>query len=438
MKTKLLSLWESIHTSFWFLPALIALGSIGLSYGLIQLDKALSWDVERPGAIYYPGGPEGARLLLSTIAGSMITVAGVTFSITIVALTLASSQFGPRLLRNFMADKGTQLVLGTFIGTFVYCMLVLRSIQEDNADVFVPRISITVGIVLALASFGILIFFFHHASTSIQADRVIEAAYHDLIESMDAFFSDAGPKPSNPQLEDHTEIESRGATTTVFSRKSGYIRAIDLEGLMASATEHDLTIRLVSRAGNFAYERTPLAVVAGGQIDTTVERHIRRAWILGASRTLEQDVEFPIQQMVDMALRALSPSLNDPYTAMSCIDRLGGAVCHVNAKQFPPARRYDDEGRLRLILHEYTYEGILDAAFNQIRQNARQSVAVHIRLLESLKAAAMTARTDEQRQVIHRHVERVHRASQQALTEHDDREDFDRRFHAVMQSLGLH
>jgi uncharacterized membrane protein len=166
-----------------------------------------------------------------------------------------------------------------------------------------------------------------------------------------------------------------------------------------------------------------------------VREQVRRAFVLGKYRSLEQDVEFPVQQLVDMALRALSPSLNDPYTAVNCIDRLGAAICHLNTRQPASPYRYDHAGNLRLILDVHTYEGILDAAFNQIRQSAKRSIGVNIRLLETLGAIAVTARGDDQRKVIQCHAEMIHRTAQEALTEEHDREDLEQRFHAVMEKL---
>jgi uncharacterized membrane protein len=172
-KTKLSKLWEALHSSYWFVPTLMVVIAIALAFAMLSLDRAgKSGPIESLGWIY-TGGPDGARTMLSAIASSMITVAGTAFSITLVALTLASSQFGPRLLRNFMQDTGNQIVLGTFIATFIYCLLVLRTVRGDDYNVFVPQLSVTVGIVLAIASIGVLIYFIHHASTTIQASHVI-------------------------------------------------------------------------------------------------------------------------------------------------------------------------------------------------------------------------------------------------------------------------
>lgn len=443
MKTRFQSLWESIHTSFWFFPAAISLLAVGLAYVMVRLDRAASLETWWLGEYVYPGGPEGARLVLSTIAGSTITVAGVTFSITIAALTMASSQFGPRLLRNFMADKGNQIVLATFVGTFIYCLLVLRTIQDNDGDSFVPELAVTCGIVLALSSFGVLIYFFHHASSSIQAEQIVDTIYRELIAEMDRTFppesqADHGPVESK-ELNDREGPRgfSGGPRVTVYAKVSGYLRALDVQSLLALATDREVVIRVQYRPGDFVFERNPLAVVEGcDRLDEPVHKQIRRAFVQGKYRSLQQDVEFPIQQLVDMALRALSPSLNDPYTAVNCIDRLGAALCHLSDRQTPPPHWYDKEGRLRLVLDVPTYEGIVDAAFNQIRQSAVTNVAASIHLLEALQAIAVTTSGPEQRKVIRRHAEMIHHGVQKTLTEQTDRDDLEERFQEVMEKLG--
>jgi YD repeat-containing protein len=434
MNTKYLSFWESIHTSFWFLPALMAAIGVALSYAMLRLDQTVSvpaWKIE---VILFPGGPEGARLVLSTIAGSTITVAGVIFSITIAALAMAGAQFGPRLLRSFVADKGNQVTLGTFVGTFIYCLLVSRTVEEDNAARFVPAISVTVAILLALASFGVLIYFFHHASSSIQAEQVVDTIYRELLAEIDRTFPEEGEPGGTPAAPPTAPKFDAGVA--VLSHASGYLRAVDGEGLLALAAARDLVIRLEYRPGDFVFERTPLAVVVGrGEIDEYVHKHVRDALILGTYRSLEQDVEFPIQQLVDMALRALSAALNDPYTAVNCIDRLGAGICHLNARGAPTRYRYDGEGNLRVILDVPTYEGMLDAAFNQIRQSATHAISVTIRLLEALQAIAVTTRSAQQRQAVRQHAEMIHRAGQAAATEKRDSNDLEKRFREFMQKL---
>jgi uncharacterized membrane protein len=253
MKTRLLNLWEVVRTSFWLIPGLMVFSAIGLSFAIVAMDRMVELDHHRVFGFLYAGGPEGARSILSTIAGSMITVAGVAFSITIVALTLASSQFGPRLLRNFMRDTGNQIVLGTFIATFIYCLLILRSVYSVGGHDFVPGISVTFAIALAVANVGVLIYFIHHVSTSIHADRVIAAVYNELSEHIQRLF----PEELGYELEQSKNDRNKPQPTEgsynyawdIAALKSGYLQALDSDSLLKIAEEHDMLIDLQFRPG---------------------------------------------------------------------------------------------------------------------------------------------------------------------------------------------
>ena len=189
--TRLRAWWDYLRGTYWAVPSAMAAAAVGLSVAMIQLDEATTATMLERWSWVYTGGPEGARAVLSTIAASMITVAGVTFSITIVALTLASQQFGPRLLKNFLRDLGNQIVLGTFVSTYLYCLLVLRTVRGSDAEEFVPHLAVTVGVVLAILSLGVLIFFIHHVATSIQASRIIANVANDLELAIERMFPDA-------------------------------------------------------------------------------------------------------------------------------------------------------------------------------------------------------------------------------------------------------
>ena len=247
MRLWLASKWEDIRTSFWFMPTLMVAAAIALSLATIHLDRAaprhnwlatLGWTFTR--------GPEGSRAVLSAVAGSMMTIASVTFSITIVALQLASSQFGPRLLRNFMRDRGNQVALGTFIATFTYCLLVLRTVNGTEDEQFVPHISVTVGLVLALASLGVLIYFIHHAAESIQAENVIAAVSRDLHQAIDRLYPEClGQEPPSPAPGCGQRTSPRASSASpgaIAAPRSDYLQAIDVERLLRLAKERDVVI----------------------------------------------------------------------------------------------------------------------------------------------------------------------------------------------------
>ena len=227
--TRLRAFWESVRTTYWAVPSLMAVIAIGLSVAMIHVDEVLTPKFIGTLSWVYTGGPEGARAVLSTIAGSMITVAGVTFSITIVALTLASQQFGPRLLRSFLRDLGNQIVLGTFVSTFLYCLLVLRTVRGNDDAQFVPHLAVTLGVLLAMLSLGVLIFFIHHVSMSIQASQIIANVAGDLEGAVARLFPEQLGQERAPRHREHDRSPRRlrRDASAVPADSNGYVQAID-------------------------------------------------------------------------------------------------------------------------------------------------------------------------------------------------------------------
>jgi uncharacterized membrane protein len=421
MKTKLLNFWENLRSTYWFLPSLLAALAIVLSVVTVELDEYLLYGRTDGLRWLYAGGPEGARSLLSTVAGSMITVAGVTFSITIVALTLASSQFGPRLLNNFIRDRGNQIVLGTFIATFMYCLLVLRTIRSEGDNTFVPPISITAGLLLAIASLGVLIYFIHHISSSINVEYVIAAVERDLDDAIERLF---------PQQKDFYPFEQE------LRHEDDIPQNFDHEGLLKLAVEQDLLLRLEYRPGNFVTEGNALALSWPGEhLDEELAKRINSAFIVGTQRLQMQDVEFAINQLVEIAVRALSPGVNDPFTAMACLDRLGAALSNLAERSIPSAYHYDDNNKLRLIGQPVTFAGVVDAAFNQIRQYGRSSVAVTIRLLETITVIAAHTRTEDERTALQRQATMIGHGASNGVPEAMDRQNIEAQYQLALKVL---
>jgi len=439
MKIRISYAWEQLRSTYWFIPmAMVALAMV-LSTGSLLIDRAVQSEGGPSVEWLYSGGPAEARALLSTIAGSMINVAGVTFSITIVTLSLASSQFGSRLLRNFMRDTGNQVVLGTFIATFVYALLVLQAISEVEGQVFVPQISVTIGMLLAIASLAVLIAFIHHVSASIQAENVIARVGRDLDNAIERFFPEQTERPCEgrqPVVSKPSAARFDQPGRPVSAAETGYVQAINRESLMNIATEEELVIHVKCRPGDFVVEASDLAVVWPVEAaDEALVGRVADAFILGVRRLRLQDVEFAVNQLVELALRALSPGVNDPFTAIHCIDRLGASLARLAERGTPAAHHCDSEGHLRLITEVVTFSGIVDASFNQIRQHARTDVAVTIRLLEAIAIVAAHARTDKQRAPLQHQAEMVWRSSREALPEGRDREDVERRYRVVLRTL---
>lgn len=427
MHVRLLKLWEDIRGSYWFVPGLMVIGAILLSFGTISLDGYFQIEALRPIGFIWSGGAEGARGLLQTVAGSMITVAGVTFSITMVALSFASSQFGSRLLRNFMTDTGNQLVLGTFVATFIYCIMVLRTVRGDGGTEFIPYISVTMGLVLALVSLFVLIYFFHHMALSMQAPYVVGEVASDLLKAIERLFpSEMGtglPQEQETWKEPSVPSDFEKRSVPICSDVNGYVQAIDEADLMAIARKHGLIVKLLHRPGHFQVKGDILAYVwPGDRLQHDLEQEIKVTVIVGRQRTYTQDVEFGIEQLVEVAERSLSTSLNATFTAIACIDWLGAALAKLSRKDFPSPYRYDDDGNLRIFFERpLTLEGVIDTAFNQIRQSAQDNVAVHIRVLEQI--VILHAATDNPRAIdtLRRHARMIKDDTDHRLLQPEDR-----------------
>jgi uncharacterized membrane protein len=440
MKTKLINLWASMRASFWFIPALMVIAATVMAFNIVTIDRTLSVVSFRFYGFTYSISPEGARSILATIAGSMMTVAGVTFSITIVVLNLASSQFGPRLIRNFMEDRSTQFVLGTFVSSFIYCLFVLRSIETFANDTFVPNLAVIFAILLALFNVGVLIFFIHHVATSIQVDEVVAEISRELEANIRRIF----PNELNYETKDERrrraqlpeEKKDHHYIHDLAARRTGYLQAIDTDGLFQIARKNDYLIHLQLRPGQFVIGGSTLAVITSKDIfDVQLIDPITDAFIIGTQRTPEQDAEYPIHQLVEVAIRALSPGINDPYTAIACIDQLGSSLNILAKREFPSAYYFDDQDKLRLQIKPFTYSGMLNASFDQIRQYGNTSVAVTIRLLEILTILIAQTGCSDQRLAIHRQANMILRGSEKALPEENDREDVRQRYQLLLHAL---
>jgi uncharacterized membrane protein len=390
MQIRLKRLWASISTSLWFIPSIMTLGAIVIAFFFIQLDREVKYKLISVNWYMYGGSASGARTLLSTIAGSMITITGVVFSITLVALTLASSQFGPRLLRNFIKDKGNQVVLGTFISTFIYSLIVLLSIRGLEENSFVPKISIIVAFAFSLGSFGVLIYFIHHVSSSIQADNVIHSAYRELCDAIEKLMDDTAIHP--PIIVDKLLTEYSSSTVPLmpfYATRTGYIQAIDYHTACKIARDENAVIELFYLPGEFIVDKTYL-----GNIQCTASTQVELMdsltdlYILGNMRTPEQEIEFGINQIVEIAMRALSPGINDPNTAIICIHWLGAAIVEISKKHFPPGIITDDDGNLRVVRKVHSYQTIVHMAFDQVLLYGSSNPAILQKMLETLQSTS--------------------------------------------------
>jgi uncharacterized membrane protein len=439
---KLLNYWERIRSSFWFLPAIMATAAVVLAFVLIWLDGIVGDDLISSFALLYTGGVEGTRGLLSSIAGSMIGVAGTTFSITIAVLTLASSNYGPRLLRNFMSDTGNQVVLGTFVATFLYSLIVLRSVRasDENGGGFVPHIATTFAIFLAIASIGVLIYFFHHITSSIQVSTIAANVRHDLEKTIERVF----PAHIGHDVSEDDSLKGDIDLPADFDREScpvkatgnGYIQTVDNKGLLEITTKNNLLIYIQHRPGDYIVQGSELVQVWPGDcITDELTQNINKAFTFGSQRTMTQDVEFGILQLVEIAVRALSPSLNDPFTTVRCLDQLSVVLCRLAEQDFPSRYRYDDQHKLRVIADSVSFAQLTDVAFDQIRQNGSDSVMVLNRLLHVIAVVAPRVCNLEDCSILRRHAMLVEQSSREGLTQEADLEDVEQQFRKTMQAI---
>lgn len=439
--TKLSTFWDTLRTSYWFVPTLMAAATFLLWITVHSIDIELEDRLVYSLGWIYTGGAEGARELLGVVAGSMITVTGVTFSITIVALTLASQQFGPFLLRNFMRDTGNQVVLGTFISTFIFCLLTLRIIRDTGRVTYVPHLTVSVAVLLTLISLGVLIFFIHHVSVFIQVANIISVVGLDMEEAIGRVF----PEPIGVGTEEHPGPGSYrdrvpagfdSESAAVASSGYGYIKAFDNEELLKVALDHGLIVRLLKRTGDFLGEGDSIAKVwPGKSVNEAVRDAINGSVILGSQRTATQDVQFVFEQMVEIAVRSLSPGINDPFTAIICIDHLGQGLRRMAGREIPSPYRLADDGSLRVIADPMTFAELADTALNQIRHYGGSSAPVLDRLLDTIAAVAPHLTREEDRQALLRHALLIREAAGRELQEKAACSELEERYRAALSAL---
>ncbi|WP_426957978.1 DUF2254 domain-containing protein [Muricoccus radiodurans] len=378
---------EALGDAFWVRPALLVLAGVLLGQGGVWLEGTGWSDAFLRSGWVYAGGEAGARSLLGAVASSTIGVAGTTFSITVAALSLASGQMGPRLLRNFVRDAGNQAALGIFLGTFAYALVVLRTVRATDEGAFVPHLAVTGALVLALLCVATLVWFVHHIASGINVETVIDLVHRDLREAVARLTLDhPDPEPRSAPLKGQP----------VRAAEGGYLRALDEAGLADWAAEAGVTVVLLVRPGDYVFPGVPVADLSPAAPGDAEER-LRGAMAVGSRQAAAQDLEFAVRQLAEVAIRALSPGINDPFTAIAVLDRFGDVLCGMAGRHLPgPAVLRD--GRAVLFRRATDYAGLLDAMFRMIRQNGAESAAVLVRLMEVL-AAVLSVECDPARRV---------------------------------------
>ncbi|GAB4516165.1 MAG: DUF2254 domain-containing protein [Anaerolineae bacterium] len=434
IRSHLTAFLEDLNASYWFIPAVMASLGFVLALLAILIDEQVDARVPHSLSLFFVSSPEAARVLLSTIASSMITVAGTVFSLTLVVLSLTSQQHGPLTLGNFMRNRGNQFVLGTFTATFVYCIVVLQTVENTDDGIFVPYIASLIAVILAMLSVAVLIYFIHHVSESIQAFRIVQRITHDLLHAIDALFpSDIG-QGNTPKPELVASLQEN--TSPIPAPRSGYVQVVDEDKLLAIAKEHDLVLLLRDHPGRFLIKDSVLVDAwPRERVTKDVVKAVHEAYNLGGRRTQSQDMMLMVDQLGSMAVRALSPGVNDPYTAVMCIDRLAEAVAHLGKAEEPSRYRYDDNHHLRVVAHVITFEEMLRSCFDEIRVYGCADPKVAAHLMAAIGDILERVPVPDHRALLWAYAQLLWKQCGEHITEPWDRQGIEQAYRSVFNQM---
>jgi uncharacterized membrane protein len=432
-------LWLDLNSSLWFVPGLMVLGALLAAYGLVHLDQTIGRAWTRDYPLLFGAGADGARGMLTAIASSMITVAGLIFSLTLSTLAQVSSQYTSRLLRNFMRNRPSQVVMGFFVSIFAYCLAVLRTIRGGDENAFIPSLATAFALLLALVSIGMLIFFIHHIASSLQAANIIggvaaetEATFHKLFPKE---LGEAATPAEKAELADAGQL----CWVPVAASASGYVQGIDEEDLLAFARETNAVVRMEQAIGSFVVQGSPLVSVASyapGALSLAdeVQQRLNLCYGIGRQRTIEQDAGFGLRQLEDIAVKALSPGINDTSTAVMCIDWLGALLALLAHRDLGSPVRAEG-GQVRVLALRPDFASYLRTAFDQVRTNAAKDEAIYQRLLAALRTVAQRTRRPAHRQALRQQADLALAAAEKNLTADYDLAPVRQQYQRVLAAL---
>ncbi|MBF0372567.1 MAG: DUF2254 domain-containing protein [Alphaproteobacteria bacterium] len=421
MLGRLLALWEQISNSLWLVPLVLLAAAVLLAATLVGVS---------PNPFEGPSDGTEAISLVSTLLSAMITVLAMVVSITMVVLSVAATQLGPRLIRLFIGDMRTQIGLGVFVATIGYLLLLLRGLDGDMPQAEVPHLAVNIAGLLSLGCVVALLLFVHHLARSIVADTIV----HRVGDELDDAMLRLSPRAASAEEAEPHRPDGEGAAFSLCH--GGYIQVIDYWALVACARAAGATITLDVRPGNH--------VLPGGihgavhpptALTKRLTRRIDRAVVVGDVRTARQDLEFGLRQLVEIALRALSGGINDPFTAMLVIDRLTSSLTLMMTQPLGARVLRDKDDTVRVIAVTSDFAGLLDAAFNQIRQTSGGRVDILARLLESLGKLAPHVHNEDQRRVLALHLRMIGDLAWATVTEPHDLEALRARHEAAREGL---
>jgi len=431
--------WElsvRVGPNLWVVPLLMSMGALVLFAGTRRLDGAFGDDTSHLPEFLVTHNPADAALILTALLAAVGTALALVFSTSVLTLSLAQSQLGPRLIRRFMRDPVTQVTLGAFLATLIFLVLTLASNRTGDAA-GVPEYSVLTSVLLTFGCFGLLVLFVHRIASTIQSPNVVAGVVSDLSRALDEL---DGHQPALRRCPDTalvaaTAERARRDGAAIVSPVSGYIDLVDHARLVDAAEAADAVLVLERRPGQFVVSGQPLARVLPADAAPLVERAVAESVEIGSARTLRQDVEFAIAQVVEIAMRALSPAINDTYTGLTCVDWLGDALVRLGRRPVDSGGWSDGEGVLRMVLYEPTFERTLRAAFDLIRQSGADNPAVLIRMLDALASMAPMVEPSHRPALQHQADLVVETARAQSFVS-GDLADVDARYQRTLAALG--
>jgi uncharacterized membrane protein len=422
--------WDRLRVSFWFTPLVMSILATLLAWTMYALDAQIPNQVLAGSRLVLSGTLGDLRSGLLAVAATVLTTAGVVFTLLTLPLSTVAAQYGSRLLRVFLADRTTQIVLGMFAGTFVYCIAAALSIPSGTVELESPQLTASVGLYLMMATFATLILLVQHISTMLQAPNIAAAAGAQLL---DVVREDASPESRH----DNSPTRAVGSAPPalkegdgdpVYSRASGYVQAVDPAIMVTLAQEQDVVVRVVCRPGAFVRSGEVIARVwPARRIDERLAGQIARAFRLGNQRTPTQDVECAVNQLVEMAVRAMSPAINDPFTAMTCLDHITLGLALFVQQGGESTHTYDSAGQLRLVFEPVSFAELLHAAFDMLRHASCDNASVLLHMLESIDTIEKETNAPDARQELVRHVRLIVSESKVGQLIEEDRERITRR-----------
>lgn len=430
--------WDRLRVSFWFAPAILALLAVLLAWTMYWLDGQVPNELLAESRFILSGSVDDARVMLVGIATTVLTTAGVVFTLLTLPLSTVAAQYGSRLLRVFLGDRTTQFVLGMFVGTFVYCVAAATSIQPVEIEPDAPQLTVTVGLALMMATFGTLILLVQHISIMLQAPNIAAAAGAELlgvvgVENPGEAGSGEIPSPTTPV---NGIAMTAGDAYVVRSRHVGYIQTLDPEILLTVAQGRDLVVRLLHKPGDYVWKGEEIALVwPASRFNAQLEKQLRRSIRIGNQRTPTQDIECAVNQLVEMAVRAMSPAINDPFTAMTCLDHIGNGLVAFAQQGGENLNTYDRNGQLRLVFEPVTFEILLSAAFDMLRHASCDNATVLLYMLDVIDVLGQEIAAPEHRQLLLDHARLIELESRAGAMIAPDRQRVEQRTNGLASML---